>query len=201
MDEIFEYKPSFEKYHFQGNLLNILTYPAAALTKVSDIVTEFNQELKNTCLDMLFTMYKSPGIGLAAPQVGINKRFFVADLNYEREEVLRPDGSEDYNYVNFCPLILINPEVKLIDGEVLYEEGCLSVPGVYEKVKRVENIEVKYQNLQGEWQLLKANGLFSVCLQHEIDHLNGIVFIDKLSFIKKDLIKKRLLKEKKRKNL
>lgn len=197
----FDYIPSFSKYKFTGNLLTIFTFPSPCLTKISEPVTTFDESLEKLCKDMLYTMYHSPGIGLAAPQIGINKRIFVIDLNYDREEVTRADGQEDFNYSNFCPLILINPEIKLLNGEIVYEEGCLSVPGVYEEVKRVEHIEVTYQDLKGQPKSLCATGLLSVCLQHENDHLNGILFIEKLSFIKKDLVKKRLLKEKKRKKI
>ncbi len=199
--EKIDYIPSFKKYQLSGNLLKIFTYPSPVLTKVAEAVTLFDNELETLCRDMLFTMYQAPGIGLAAPQVGINKRIFVIDLNYEREEITRADGQEDYNYSDFAPLVLINPEIKLLYGEIYFDEGCLSVPGIYEEIKRVQNIEVTYYDLKGKEKKIDATDLLSVCIQHENDHLNGIIFIDRLSFIKKDLIKKRLIKEKKRKKI
>ena len=199
--EKFDYTASFQKYELVGNLLTIFTYPSLALTKIAEPVTIFDKELENFCKNLLFTMYQAPGIGLAAPQVGVSKRIFVIDLNYQRKEVTRANGQEDFNYTHFAPLVLINPEIKLISGEIIYEEGCLSVPGVYEEVKRTEEIEVTFQNIQGEHQTMAAHGLLSVCLQHENDHLNGIVFIEKLSSLKKNLIKKKFLKEKKRKKI
>ena len=118
-------------YQLEGKQLKIYTYPAPILKKIAEPVTEFNDELKALIKDMLFTMYNAPGIGLAAPQVGISKRIFVMDIDYDREEVSEADGNKKYEYSGFNPRVIINPEFSNKTGETLFEEGCLSVPGVY----------------------------------------------------------------------
>jgi peptide deformylase len=143
-------------------------------------------------------MYHAPGIGLAAPQVGVGQRIFVMDIDYDREEIIQADGEAEYKYENLVPRIIINPKFENQEGEILYEEGCLSVPGVYEQVKRAEKLTLHYQDVKGEKQSLDAEGLLSVCLQHENDHLDGIVFIERLSMIKKNLLMKKFLKTKKK---
>jgi peptide deformylase len=190
-----------ENYKLEGELLQILTYPAPVLKKVAEPVTEFNEELKKLCKDMLFTMYQAPGIGLAAPQVGKSIRLFVMDIDFDREEVTKADDSVEYKLSNFNPRIFINPEIKNQDGEVLYEEGCLSVPGVYEDVKRAETITVDYQDLDGNKHSIDADELLSICIQHENDHLEGIIFLERLSMLKQNLLKKKFLKQKKKKGL
>jgi peptide deformylase len=145
-------------------------------------------------------MYHAPGIGLAAPQVGISKRLFVMDITYDREEVTRADGSNDFEYSNFAPLVFINPIIKNKQGEVLYEEGCLSLPGLYEEVKRAETVTVDYQDVEGNSHSIDADELLSICIQHENDHLDGIVFIERLSMIKKNLLSKKFLKQQKKKS-
>ena len=158
---------------------------------------EFNEELKELVFDMIYTMYEAPGIGLAAPQVGKSLRFFVSDTTFEREEIEESKEEEtEYRNINLNPKVYINPQITKSSGEVLYEEGCLSVPGVYEEVKRFEKITLEYQDLEGERHSLEAEGLESICLQHELDHLNGIVFIEKLSPMKKMLVTKKFLKKK-----
>ncbi len=186
-------------YELVGTKLPIFTYPAPVLKKVATPVTEFNDELRQLIKDMLFTMYHAPGIGLAAPQVGVSKRLFVLDIWFEREKVTKSDGSEEYRYSDFQPMAFINPVFKNKEGEVIHEEGCLSVPGVYEDVKRAEFVTVEYQDMFGEHHSLEADELLSVCLQHENDHLDGIVFIERLSFLKKQLIEKKFLKQQKKK--
>ncbi len=190
-----------DNYEPSGAALKIHVYPAPILSKVATPVTEFDSKLEALCKDMLYTMYKAPGIGLAAPQVGNSLRIFVMDIDYDREEITMADGSIEYRLSGFKPQIFINPIIRPIEGEILYEEGCLSVPGYYEEVKRVEKIQVEYQDLKGNTHTLDADGLLSVCIQHENDHLDGVVFIDRLSFLKRDLIKKKIMKEKKRKQL
>lgn len=182
--------------HQNGELLNIHTYPDPVLTKKAVPVTEFNQELKKLCDNMLFTMYQAPGIGLAAPQVGQSIRLFVLDVDYKREPVVLADGSEDFNLSDFNPKIFINPVLKDGEGEIIYQEGCLSVPGIYEDVTRLEKITVDYQDVEGRKQSFTAEGLLAICIQHEFDHLEGIVFIEKLSTFKKNFIKKKLIKNK-----
>ncbi len=188
-----------ENYELVGTKLPISVYPAPVLKKVAEPVTEFNDELRALIKDMFFTMYHAPGIGLAAPQVGVSKRFFVLDIWFEREKVTLPDGSTENRYFDFKPMVFINPVFKNQTGEIINEEGCLSVPGVYEDVKRAEFVTVDYQDMYGNHHSLDADELLSVCLQHENDHLNGIVFIERLSFLKKQLIEKKFLKKQKKK--
>lgn len=188
-----------ENYELVGNKLPISTYPAPVLKKVAVPVTEFNDELRALIKDMLFTMYHAPGIGLAAPQVGHSIRLFVLDIWFEREKVTLPDGSTEFRLFDFQPTVFINPVFKSKSGEIIHEEGCLSVPGVYEDVKRAEFVTVEYQDMFGVQHTLEADELLSVCLQHENDHLDGIVFIERLSFLKKQLIEKKFLKKQKKK--
>lgn len=186
-----------ENYKYEGKELEIVTYPDPVLTTVAEEVKpeEFNDELKELCKNMLYTMYNAPGIGLAAPQIGLSKRIFVVDVDYDREET--SEGSGEYTLSNFNPKVFINPKFKLKEGDITYQEGCLSLPGVYEDVKRYEHIVVEYQNTDGEVQEIEANELLSICIQHENDHLDGIVFIDRLSNLKKNFFKKKLIKQKK----
>ena len=177
-----------ENYKYEGKELEIVTYPDPVLTTVAEEVKpeEFNDELKELCKNMLYTMYNAPGIGLAAPQIGLSKRIFVVDVDYDREET--SEGSGEYTLSNFNPKVFINPKFKLKEGDITYQEGCLSLPGVYEDVKRYEHIVVEYQNTNGEVQEIEANELLSICIQHENDHLDGIVFIDRLSNLKKNFL-------------
>ncbi len=185
-----------ENYEFKGTLLPIVTYPDPVLSKVAVPVTVFDKDLENLVMDMLYTMYHAPGIGLAAPQIGKSIRLFVMDVDYDREEVTTADGKEEMRYTNFNPMVLINPVIKSSGEKILYEEGCLSVPGVYEEVKRFEHIKVDYQDLQGNKHSMEADELFAICVQHENDHLDGVVFIERLSNLKKQFYKKKLAKEK-----
>ena len=157
-------------------LLNILIFPDPRLKKVATPVLEITAEIKQIATDMLETMYDAGGIGLAATQVNIQQRIVVLDI------------SEN----NQSPLCLINPVITSQDGEITWEDGCLSLPGVYAKVKRAATINLEYTDLDGNLQSLVANELLSVCLQHEIDHLNGITFYDRLSKLKQTLLKKKL---------
>ena len=184
-----------DNYSLTGELLEILTYPNPILLKKAEKVTEFNDELRTLCKNMLYTMYKAPGVGLAAPQIGKSIRLFVIDVDYEREKVTRADGTEDYNLSEFNPLVVINPVIKEKDGEQVYEEGCLSVPSVYEEVKRAEHVVLVYQDMWGKEHTLDATELKAVCIQHENDHLDGIVFLERLSMLKKKFAKKKYLRE------
>lgn len=185
-----------ENYKHQGELLPILKYPDPILAMNAAPVTEFNQELETLVQNMLFTMYNAPGIGLAAPQVGKSIRLFVLDVDYDREVITNAEGKEEVRLSNFQPLVLINPVITGKSGTTTYEEGCLSLPGIYEEVKRYESIHVKYQDLKGNFHELEADDLFSICLQHENDHLDGVVFIERLSNLKKNFYKKKIMKEK-----
>jgi len=190
-------KSFLDNYKLEGKSLEIFKYPAPVLKKIAKPVTEFNQELKELARDMLYTMYHAPGIGLAAPQVGVSLRMFVIDIWYEREKVTLHDGTEEYRLSDFQPMVIINPVFKKKEGEFLYEEGCLSVPGIYEEVKRAELVTLEYQDLEGNFHTLEADELLSVCLQHENDHLDGIVFVERLSMLKKQFILKKFAKKNK----
>lgn len=185
-----------ENYKHQGELLPILKYPDPILSLMAAPVTEFNQELETLVQNMLFTMYNAPGIGLAAPQVGQSIRLFVLDVDYDREVITNAAGKEEVRFSNFSPLVLINPVITGKSGTIVYEEGCLSLPGIYEEVKRFESIHVKFQDIKGNFHELEADDLFSICLQHENDHLDGVVFIERLSNLKKNFYKKKIMKEK-----
>lgn len=184
-----------ENYTLNGKLLDIKTYPDPVLTTKATEVTEFNQELENLCLDMLYTMYKSPGIGLAAPQIGLSKRLFVVDVDYNRTEI--EEDSDEYTLSDFNPRIFINPKFISREGEIIYQEGCLSLPGIFEDVKRFEKILIEYQDTKGHSHQLAADELLSICIQHENDHLDGIVFIERLSGLKRSFLRKKLIKAKK----
>ena len=169
----------------------IVIYPADVLKTRAEEVKEFNEEIKKLVEDMFDTMYKRGGVGLAANQVGVLKRVVVIDLHSKTEK----EGKEQ--------IVLINPEIVAQEGEVVKEEGCLSLPGLYRKVKRAAYVKVKAQNLEGEEFEIEGEGLLARALQHEIDHLNGIVFIDRLSPLQKRLAleKYRKLKRKYEKEL
>ncbi|MFK8051859.1 MAG: peptide deformylase [Woeseiaceae bacterium] len=162
-------------------ILKILEFPDPRLRTKAKPVVAINDALRATISDMFETMYAAPGIGLAATQVDIHQRFLVADVSEDKSQ----------------PLALINPEITRKDGVEVMEEGCLSVPGYYEEVERAETITVKFQDRDGKEQILDADGLLAVCIQHEIDHLDGKLFVDYLSQMKRQRIRKRLLKDRK----
>ena len=159
-------------------LLNILEYPDDRLRKKASKVTEVNDRMRVLIDDMFETMYAAPGIGLAATQVNVHQRLIVMDVSEDRSQ----------------PYVFINPSLKLLEGEITDEEGCLSVPGQYENVDRVEYIEVTALDRNGSEFTLAASGLLSVCIQHECDHLDGKLFVDYLSNLKRQRIRKKLLK-------
>lgn len=187
---------TLDNYELKGDQLPIVKYPEPVLSKVAAPVTDFSPKLKQLVKDMLFTMYHAPGIGLAAPQVGESLRLFVLDVDYDREEITSASGEEEYRLSGFNPKVFINPVITGTSGTTTYEEGCLSVPGVYEEVKRYKEIHVKYQDLDGNFHEMTADDLLAICIQHENDHLDGIVFIERLSNLKKNFYKKKLIKEK-----
>jgi peptide deformylase len=189
---------NLENYQLSGEKLSILVYPDPVLSQKAVEVTDFGPDLKALVKDMLFTMYKAPGIGLAAPQVGKSIRLFVLDVDYDRETITNSSGEEEFRLSNFNPFVFINPVITGTSGTTTFEEGCLSVPGVYEEVKRFESIHIKYQDLDGKFHEMDVDDLFSICIQHENDHLDGIVFIERLSNLKKSFYKKKMLKEKTR---
>jgi peptide deformylase len=164
------------------SLLNILEYPDLRLRKRAEPVTTVDDELRTLIDDMLETMYAAPGIGLAATQVNVHKRLLVLDISEE----------------NNAPMVFINPEIEVLDPEPMgYEEGCLSVPGYFELVQRPRQIRVNALGRDGEPFTMEAEGLLAVCLQHEVDHLDGKLFVDYLSILKRQRIKNKLLKDKK----
>jgi len=165
-------------------ILEILQYPHPILKKKTQPIQKIDPTIRRLIQDMAETMYAAPGVGLAAPQVGHPLRLAVLD-------VTPTDQAKNL-------VVLINPEIVVTEGECLWEEGCLSVPDYSEEVKRKKKIVVRCQNLEGEnVEVVGDNNLLSIALQHEIDHLDGILFIDRLSKLKRDLFKKRLQKESK----
>tara|TARA_A100001011_G_scaffold400469_1_gene515252 strand:+ start:1768 stop:2289 length:522 start_codon:yes stop_codon:yes gene_type:complete len=165
-------------------LKKILVEPDPILRKKCEAIEKVDTVTKNLMDDMLETMYAAPGIGLAAIQIGILKRLVVIDISKEEEKRQ--------------PLFLVNPEIIYRSKKTsVYEEGCLSLPGQFAEVERPSECTIKYIDYYGKEKELKADGLLATCIQHEIDHLNGILFIDYLSKLKKDMIIKKLVKQKK----
>ena len=162
-------------------LLDILTYPNPELLKVSKPVEKFDKTLHKLLDNMAETMYEANGIGLAAPQVGHKLRAFVIDLAISEED---ESGLHEF----------VNPTISQGAGTITFEEGCLSVPGLSEEVKRKEKIRVDYFDRFGRAQVLETEGLLAVAIQHENDHLDGILFVDRLSPIRKRLVEKKLSK-------
>ncbi len=164
-------------------ILKIYTFPELILRRKTSAVTVFDQELAVTAESMLETMYASSGIGLAAIQTGILKRIIVIDLK---------SGEEDVSLRE--PHVFINPEIVKQSGSTVSEEGCLSVIEFRSEIQRAEKIIVEYQDVTGKIQEMAAEDMMSICLQHEIDHLNGVLFIDHLPLLKQKMVKKRLTK-------
>ena len=163
-------------------LLKILIFPDPRLRTVAKAVEKVDDSHKKLTEDMLETMYEGSGIGLAATQVDVHKRVIVVDISEKKDE----------------PLVLINPVLKkVIDPELkTYSEGCLSVPGFYEELERPSKIEISFQDVSGQDNTLVANGLLSVVIQHEMDHLEGKMMVDSISNIKREMIRKKLSKAK-----
>ena len=189
---------SLENYQWKGDLLRIRTYPDPVLKKVAQPVETFDEELEKLCFDMLYTMYEARGIGLAAPQVGVSKKIFVIDIDYDRTKEQDEEGNLHYVPRGFRPMILINPTIENLEGEIVFREGCLSLPKVYDDVTRYRTCTVHYQNIKGQECILEASDLLSICVQHENDHLNGVVFLERLSQLKRDIYIKKLIKRQKR---
>lgn len=161
--------------------LEILRFPDDRLRTRAKPVTEVDDTIRQLVDDMFETMYEAPGIGLAATQVNVHQRVIVVDVSHEKDQ----------------PLCLINPEIIAKDGVEQHEEGCLSVPGIYETVERAEHIKVKALDKDGQPFELETGDLLAVCIQHEIDHLDGKLFVDYLSSLKRNRIRKKLEKQKK----
>ena len=163
-------------------LLKILIFPDPRLRTVAKAVEKVDDSLKKLTEDMLETMYEGSGIGLAATQVDVHKRVIVVDISEKKDE----------------PLVLINPVLKKVIGPEVktYSEGCLSVPGFYEELERPSEIEISFQDVNGQDHTLIANGLLSVVVQHEMDHLEGKMMVDSISNVKREMIRKKLSKAK-----
>jgi peptide deformylase len=159
-------------------ILSILEYPDPRLRKVATPVVEFGPDLVRLVRDMAETMYAAPGIGLAATQVDVHKRVIVIDISEARDDLE----------------VLVNPEILEAEGEAECEEGCLSVPGYYDKVTRAAKVRVRAQNEHGQTREFTADGLLAVCVQHEMDHLEGKVFVDRLSSLKRARLAARVKK-------
>jgi peptide deformylase len=176
-------------------ILPILTYPDPRLREVSKSIESVTPEIQKLVADMLETMYKANGIGLAAPQVSQLVRLLVIDLR-------RPPGPDEEDSplteleqkVAF-PLVLINPVITKGQGKTSYEEGCLSVPGYYEEVNRYDWVQVEALDRNGQKITIETDGLLAICIQHEMDHLEGKLFIDRLSFVKSSKIKNKIQKQ------
>ena len=165
-------------------LRKIIIEPDPVLRKKCDPLEKVDDQTRKLMKDMLETMYNAPGIGLAAIQIGILKRLVVIDISKDQEKKE--------------PLFLINPEIIHTSNKTsIYEEGCLSLPGQFAEIERPAECVLKYVDYQGIQKEMKAEGLLATCIQHEVDHLNGILFIDYLSKLKKDMIIKKLVKHKK----
>jgi len=162
-------------------LLNILEYPDPRLKKVASRVTAFTPEIERLVADMAETMYAAPGVGLAATQVDVHKRVIVIDISDTKDQLR----------------VFVNPELVAADGEAECEEGCLSVPGYYDKVVRAAAVKVRAQDARGEPFEIAAEGLLAVCIQHEMDHLEGKVFVERLSPLKRARLLARLRKKQK----
>ena len=162
------------------SLLEIVHYPSPVLLTPGDPVVDFDDELKRLVKDMFDTMYAFRGVGLAAPQIGLSKRMFVMDCSVGSDPKQR--------------IAMINPEVTMVEGEQNGDEGCLSFPGIYFQVKRNLRAIVKAQNVNGEWFELDGMELTARCMLHETDHCDGIVFLDKASSLKRELVKRKIRK-------
>ncbi len=178
--------------------LEILTYPNPRLREVSTPVEVFDEKLAKLVKDMLETMYHAQGIGLAAPQVGVTQQVLVIDtrarFKKDTEEMEEEEQTELEQKVQ-QPLVLINPRIVNGQGKTTYDEGCLSVPSYYETVERFEVVEISAQNVKGETFRFKTDGLLAICVQHEMDHLEGKLFIDRISFLKSQKIKNQITKQ------
>jgi len=161
--------------------LNILEYPDPRLTTVASDIEDFDDALKRLVEDMTETMYSAHGIGLAATQVNVHKRLLVLDISENQDH----------------PRVYINPQIVSQSGEQNLEEGCLSVPGIYASVKRAEHVTVKAQDVDGNSFAEQLEGLHAVCVQHEMDHLIGRLFVDYLSPLKRNMVKRKLEKQRK----
>jgi len=189
--------------------LKVYTFPDLVLTKKAKPIDRVEKTYFKLADDMLETMYEAPGIGLAAVQVGLLERFLVIDTEYDLVDLedLKPGETPPENVEivdgqiisGKKPIILINPEIIYREGKNSIQEGCLSVPDYLAEVDRSEKIKVQFKTIDGLEKTISADGLLAICIQHEIDHLDGKLFIDRLSTLKRDFAKKKLLRARKAK--
>ncbi len=178
-------------------LLEIVKLPDPRLRVKSKPIVQFNEALKNLVKDMSDTMAVAKGIGLAAVQVGVHQRLLILDIGDLGDDENFIEGDEESERrlaerrKNSKIEVFINPEIVKAEGEIEYEEGCLSVPGIYAKICRKEKITLRFQNLNGQTEEIEARGLRAIALQHEIDHLNGVVFTDHLGSVQKMMLLKK----------
>ena len=164
-----------------AKVLEVIIFPHETLRKKANVVTTFDKSLSDLASNMIETMYSYRGIGLAATQVNDLRRLFVLDVTWR-------EPSEEENKVEKNPEVFVNPELVDESGEIEYEEGCLSIPKVYGMVERSESIVVRYQDLKGNKHEAAFSGLKAICFQHELDHLNGVLFFDHLSTFKRRIL-------------
>ncbi len=182
--------------------LKIYTFPDPVLAQKASPIDSIEERHHQLANDMLETMYDAPGIGLAANQVGVLERMIVVDVSYDVEEIEAGANLNDLEasaadsslrkLVNKKPLVMLNPRILETEGSIAIEEGCLSVPDYTAEVDRSRKIKVEYKDLDGNTKVMEAEELLAICIQHEIDHLNGKLFIDRLSPVKQELVKKKL---------
>ena len=180
------------------SILKILTEPNKILREKSLRVENVNRDIQQLMDDMLETLYAAPGIGLAAIQVGVSKRVIVMDISRSRNDIGsdKDDINKNEDKKSKNPMYFVNPEIIWkSEDKFTYEEGCLSLPNQFAEIDRSKQCHIKYLNYNGQPQELRANGLLATCIQHEIDHLEGILFIDYLSKLKKEMIIKKLSKQ------
>lgn len=171
----------------------IFIWPEPELKVEAKLVVDIDSEIKTLIQDMFATMYHANGIGLAATQLGIPIQVLVIDLDPKQEAQQDPELQENLSTWGFQgPRAFVNPHIKLQDGEIVWKEGCLSVPGIHEDVTRCGHVVVEAMDEQGQLFTIEARGLYAVALQHEIDHLHGKVFVDHISKLKRDIIRKKM---------
>lgn len=173
----------------------IRIWPDPALSEIAKPVEHFDDDLKKLVGDMFDTMYEASGIGLAATQIAVAQRVLVIDLDPHKDAANNPDVAAELKNWNYSePKEFINPEILDGQGSIVWTEGCLSIPGFTEKVKRFERVQVRAYDRNGDAFELDCNGLYAVALQHEVDHLNGKVFVEYLSRLKRDVAKRKMMK-------
>ena len=174
-------------------ILPLVTFPDPLLKEVSQHVDNVDEDIQNLMDSMIETMYRSRGVGLAAVQIGHLKRILVMDVNYKIADCCADNFCPDTHVSGKEPIFMVNPKiVGSSKAKAVYNEGCLSFPTITASITRPKEVEVAYLDYNGEEKLLKADGLLATCVQHEIDHINGITFVDYLSKIKRDMLLKKM---------